>query len=770
MNVFKGKSFGVGNERKPGAQLHKVEYKSFEHFYEENIKICKKGTKIDDYITIASDVAITPGDPNAKTIYEKQDHYHRYNDTQLKAGLLPYDGDKSKNDPHSCIDPELVHNALLKLNINHIIYTSHSHNPPKKIRWRLLIPCEMEHQGQLEPTVNALTQLLRMNGCDDLVEVNEIKTWSQPWFLPTRDNPNDFKYKRYCYFDGNDFIAEDEVPESEQFEFDPNAKKDNDYRVDLLVNGDGDTGFNESIGVITRRLVEGDPNMIRSVLRGLMVDNTDRQKEALLGYDKGVSEIDRQINGAVKKYSNVDFNDWGLSPVEDDDRLYTKYPDQGGIMEEFIQYCMDWMMFPNRQIAVICCHSIVSVLGGRVYSLESGSGVCFSVLCMGRSTIGKDNFTKFFMHVIHQLKDNIHEDPNFMGSTYHTSPKNYVDEMKKTGSVIFIRTESGHSDNSTAGDMSRFKMYELSLATKHGKLGIMPSGGQNDKISELYSPAVTTIRESVEEIQTEADLKNKSDVSGLSGRRSHTMIDPHKVKNTKFTHKERANMKLPKGLKVKLKKLYDYANNPRRFDVTKPMDESLWKTVKYENYSLIEQIELHWLDKENEYSYGKSKNSFLSTFWGRMHEKVPSWAARLSILENPDFPLISDKHIKVTAQSLEAEAFTYSKREDKTDPWGMIVDQIKDIFSGDMTRHDSLISKGKKHLEKRDTELLRDGVAKFGLLKNLLKNNDGYKLLKSTPNFDRILQQKLEFEGIFTTTRKEGKDKFQVAGILTYRS
>lgn len=115
----------------------------------------------------------------------------RSNQALPYADLLIIDGDK-RYDPatgalfDSCVEPSLVHEALKEIGIPHIIHTSHSHDADKGInKFRAIIPCRMADKNQLAAMVDFVLERLKEHGLY-IASVQEMTSWSQPWFLPRR--------------------------------------------------------------------------------------------------------------------------------------------------------------------------------------------------------------------------------------------------------------------------------------------------------------------------------------------------------------------------------------------------------------------------------------------------------------------------------------------------------------------------------------------------------------------------------------------------------
>lgn len=750
VDVFQGESY----KNLPTAVLTKHEFSSFEDFCTKCLSVCQQGEKNEYYITIGSDYTITEGDPEkSERSYLFNDHYHRNNRSQLKAWLLPFDGDSSFSTPGSSIEPILVHNALKELGFNHAIYTTHSHIKGTKNRWRLFLPCSMDDKKQLFPTSELLLKKLQENGCEDLAMSNESKTWSIPWFLPSRENASDGQFEYYSYFDGVEYVAEEPLDRT-------HTPNESGTMTDGSSPGD----------MIQIICTGGDPlhETIRNYIYGALRDGRQPAwvKAELhaftAGYDMNdprlknrKEDIDRMVDISFNKQKTTDGvpDDWQAEKDEEDDnndRNYTRYPDQGGMMEKIVQSCMDFMVFPNRQIAVTASHALISTLGGRVYSVPNGGGIVLTALITGRSTIGKSFVKKFCVFALNKFIMGGHAS-DFLGSHFYTSSKNLVKELGQTGSLLSVRTESGQTDQSTAGDMKRVMVYELEMSTESGPSGYISSGGQNDKIEELFSPAMTTIRESVAEIQHEADTGNQVNVSGISGRRSHILIDSVKAESN-----DNPITVLPKPIAKCLLSLYTLAKDERRKDLSKPLADEVWVHCKFENPAYFKELSGGWREKDNEAA--QIKDHYRSTFYGRLYERVPAFAARLAIVEDAKKPIMTNEHLDIAVASLtaEMEAIIGQQASGELDgPWGQLTSAIMKHFKGDMTQ--SNVSAVKRCNKK----MLQDGGLNLTwLLNSMAKTSEPYKFLKQDKNFHQSLKSHLEGMDIEHVSKAESLEKY----------
>ena len=78
------------------------------------------------------------------------------------SSLDPTTGEVTQGAP----PPEFVHEILAKLDINHVLHTTHSHGQPGKgNRFRVLIPAVAENQEELNGYLSWIFYRLNAKGC-----------------------------------------------------------------------------------------------------------------------------------------------------------------------------------------------------------------------------------------------------------------------------------------------------------------------------------------------------------------------------------------------------------------------------------------------------------------------------------------------------------------------------------------------------------------------------------------------------------------------------
>lgn len=131
------------------------------------------------------------------------------------------DGSSKKGAP----DPTLIHSLLTGLNIQHLIYSTHSNKEQGDDyhRYRLIIPALISSHKELKACVNWAISELQKNGIM-LANASENTTRSNPWLLPrvTKDNQNDYyfvEHSKNC----TEFPVQEAVRQFKSLVKNPNA-------------------------------------------------------------------------------------------------------------------------------------------------------------------------------------------------------------------------------------------------------------------------------------------------------------------------------------------------------------------------------------------------------------------------------------------------------------------------------------------------------------------------------------------------------------------
>lgn len=131
--------------------------------------------------------------------------------------LIIIDGDSSISDAGEIVegapDPKLAHEAMKQAGIEHVIYTSHSHQKHGQDfnKWRLLVPSDATAYS-LTSGVDAILDILHLAGVK-VAPVSENNKLSQPWFFPRLDAGRAAGYYCASYETGQPFKVPESLPE-----------------------------------------------------------------------------------------------------------------------------------------------------------------------------------------------------------------------------------------------------------------------------------------------------------------------------------------------------------------------------------------------------------------------------------------------------------------------------------------------------------------------------------------------------------------------------
>ncbi|MDX1699837.1 MAG: hypothetical protein R3250_04415, partial [Melioribacteraceae bacterium] len=218
------------------------------------------------------------------------------------------------------------------------------------------------------------------------------------------------------------------------------------------------------------------------------------------------------------------------------------------------------------------------------------------------------------------------------------------------------------------------------------------------------------------------------------------------------------------NIKSLVLELYKLAANEMRKLVTEPLHPDLWKVVNYKNPQYLAQKRMEWLQKEN--AAAIRHQFFEATFWGRMGERLPGWAARLAICDNPQQPFITNEHIDIAQTSLIAELRSCELQQESGEldsEVNQCAKYIVDLFRGDMTKNKSLNSGKNKHI-------LIDGACELHRIMGKVRPRAAYKTASLRfPNIDQILLATIKTRGLIEVPKDESINKYKYRGRVLRR-
>jgi len=452
------------------------------------------------------------------------------------ADFLIIDADHSDNSPSEC-------HAILRSNdIVHFIYTTHSHTAEKN-NFRVVIPCHVSCKANMPETAKKIIELFD----GGIKYVKEMGTWSQAWFLPTRDNPEDGLFEHYYYSKGE--VYEEVVGRDE-------TSSDSTHNTDSS-DTSGVTDHNSIDNVIEtmREYKEGTHHAMRTYSYGMIQDGVPAKTvietmRSIMHEHRSDSnrnetrygEIERIVKGARVNDNNdcsifggdgeeSNSNGSGVKGVEGGigngdsndeeaqdgsgsiregneegsrgrEEIYGKqlaWPP--GLMGELAKAVYEFSPYPNRTISIVTGLGLVAGIAGRRFNV-SGNGLNLYITLLMDTGGGKSVISKFINRVLNDAS--LFTGANiFTGSGRYTGPKALMDDLNHKRCIVSVFTEAGFMFRSKSGDQDGLTRSILDLYGSSG-YGCVSAGGSysNDKndIPAVASPCFSMINESTPDV------------------------------------------------------------------------------------------------------------------------------------------------------------------------------------------------------------------------------------------------------------------------------
>jgi len=549
------------------------------------------------------------------------------------ADMLVLDGDATNTDDSSCCPPIDVNMALTEMNINHVIYTTHSHSFNKN-KFRVIIPCTITSKDNLKSTVLAILKELK-NKDVDIKNVKEMSTWTQPWFIPSRDDPTDGMFEFYSYTTGDDYV------ESES-SFGINAS-------DIVSNSPSDDGNravvsspSESISDIIRCITNGEeglhhavnkyaymqvkdgiaPNTIVATLQGLMSACPSQDER----WQERYADIPRCVDGAVNKMveeSTVDVTDLNTKGSE----AIAEIPWPPGLLGQLAEDAYQTQVYQYREVAVVSAVGLVAGIAGRKFNV-SNTGLNVYLTLIMDTGMGKDSIVKFISRALFDIVDEGDglATSSFLGKSKFTGAKAIVNRMKSALSQISVFTEAGLLMQTKSGDQSGILRTLLDIYTKSGNNDIFIGAEYSDEdksVPNLRAPALSIINESTADSLQQAFKDNNSIDSGHLPRQSIYRVvgdKPYRNWNAGESHISDICMEKLKELSVKCSKV-QAISDPKAWDFY--FAEGIGKRAS--------ELEQFYTD---EYNTFRGTNNTKANMASRMPLKALKFAAIASVFNH----------------------------------------------------------------------------------------------------------------------------------------
>lgn len=482
-----------------------LDFKDFEALADKFSK-CKQGKKQSAYF-----------------VRGKLEPFHRKDVNLAESNLLIIDGDegiRGRNAP----EPSEVHEALKELKLNHFIYTSHSHTIDKN-KFRVVIEAESYEKKDVKLNNGLILAALAKLGVQ-IKFVKEMNTWSQPWFVPTREDPTDKLFEYYSYFDGSLWGTQKETVKNLNIV----AKKQfSNFNTLDTMHENIRTGkeFHEGLRNLSYQyIMDGmSPPNVKAVLRALMDSSAEAGTER---WQTRYNDIDRLVDGAIAQ-DNTDFTvcDIGANIKE---LTETNPPTPPGRLGQLVNEAYESSRYPDHQIAIVSAIGVVAGICGRKFNVDFADKTGMTdptalnvyMTLVGKTGSGKDGIKTFIEKILFNSAG-LKPAASFLGAGEFTSIRALDQQVKDARSQVCIDGEAGISMGNKTGDKAGVRKAILSLYGRgHHNAWSDPKTYSNadETIPPRRAIALTRISESTEVELFAAYRDSNAFESGLIPRQS----------------------------------------------------------------------------------------------------------------------------------------------------------------------------------------------------------------------------------------------------------
>lgn len=490
-------------------------------------KVCQQGGKHEAYFIRGGDIEEVENHVSSTgkewgTGTFRSDKYLR------SAEFLIIDGDNGFGGGNAP-DPKDMSEALKDMGIAFILYTTHSHSKTKN-KFRVVIPANRPFdKGELKPTMDSLLE--RLIKAEVGVEpVKEMYTWSQPWFVPTRDEPDDGLFEFYSDMSGDDYVVQkepvgntinvaDNIHSSQSDVGHSSDIQSIDEIISIIKNGSDGLHFAINkyiIGKVKDGITKAE---VFAVIRSWKPDNLAPEREMYFS----ARELERSWNGAKEKESvGSDIVALELGkivkgiekavPVENGRRYLTAVtsppPNIGvqliewppGLLGEVSRACYAFSPYPNQIISIVASIGFLAGTGGRRNNINGLGCNLYQMLVMGTSE-GKDVIRKFITRILSDT-NLMGGDFSFMGARRYTAGKGLIRHLSAERCLISVLSEAGFMMQSKSGDPANLKGVTLNLFGTSGHDDIYTPefySSEKESIDAVRAPCWSCISESTPE-------------------------------------------------------------------------------------------------------------------------------------------------------------------------------------------------------------------------------------------------------------------------------
>ncbi len=497
-------------------------YETFQELADE-FKVCAKGAKFCAYI-----------------VRGKLKGGERKDANMSGSNLLVIDGDEGLRGKPLC-SPKEVHEALVELGLNHFIYTTHSHSADQN-KFRVFIASDDYTRADTKANNKELLKLLASKGCK-IKFVKEMNTWSQPWFVPTRDDPEDGLFEHYQFTTGKDWetihveASKTEDEKTEEESADDGAPESLDTMYENIRTG---KEYHESLRTISYQLIKDGMSAAncKAMLKMLLNASKDAGSER---WQTRYKDVDRLVDGAVNR-ADEESSDFELSEEEDVNECFGDVPVPPGLMGELYHSANDSLLYQYPEVALVSSLGLLSGICGRKFNVmePAPSGLNLFLTIVAGTGFGKERISTFINKCIRGA-NGLKEHRSFIGPSNFTGPKALVNSFQDARSRVCIVSEAGLMMKVKSGNVegkTAFILDAFSSSHRDGYTKESSYSNKDDYVAEIRAMAISIISESTEDHMIDAYRANGSLTDGHLPRQLIFKIDKRQTIMNRKAHYE----------------------------------------------------------------------------------------------------------------------------------------------------------------------------------------------------------------------------------------
>lgn len=537
------------------------DFTTFEELADEFDK-CAKGGKFSAYIVRGKLSPVRREDANLKN-----------------SNLLIVDADSGVGG--DLCSPEVAHKALVDLGLNHFIYTTHSHGAVNK--FRCVIASEDHSKDDLKSNVASLLKQMNDNG-SNIKYVKEMGTWSQPWFVPTRDDPEDGLFEYYKYVEGKDWEitnVESSKTENAQTQEETGSPESLDQLYENVRTG---KEFHESLRTISYQYVKDGMSsanakaFIKMLLNGSVEAGSER-------WNQRYNDVDRLVDGAFKRVEAENVFDIPGDKAETEDKPSMPIPP--GMLGELYNSAYNSLLYQYPEVALVSSLGVLSGITGRKYNImePAPSGLNLFLTIVAGTGFGKESISNFINQCIRGSTKGLKEHRSFIGPSNFTGPKAIVNSFMDARSRACVISEAGLMMKVKSGNVegkTAFILDAFSSSHRDGYTKETSFSSKDDYVAEIRAMAITIVSESTEEHMIEAYRSSGALTDGHLPRQMIFKIDKRQTSINR-----NRKLSLPDNVAKRLGELMEICATVQSEDDPEPIEIFFDDDIREDLYDYI---------------------------------------------------------------------------------------------------------------------------------------------------------------------------------------